>query len=387
MDDRHFQVRCRVLAGLWLVAVIVASVQADANHNNNFEIFRTAWENLLAGRDLYSASPKHEDFFKYSPSFALLFAPFAIVPFGTGILLWNGLNAGALYWGLGRVLDARQAFAARAIVFLDTVGSMQNVQSNALSAGLMILAFAELHRRREFRAAMAIAIATLIKIFPVVAAVFAVFRPYRLPRFALFSVAIAVAFLAAPLLVLSPAELTEQYRSWAAISKADTMTRGFSVMEQLHLWLKVDWPNWPVQLAGAIVLLAPLKRFSFWGIPRFRLLFLASVLMFCVLFNHKAESPSFVVALAGIAIWFVAAPANPARWGVLAIVMIATVLSSSDAMPKALQEGVFEPYRVKTLPVLLVWLLTQAELWTSSWRQNASVPRRARESVPEAGAK
>ena len=85
------------MAVVWIVAVVVASLQAGARHNNNFEIFRTSWDNLVAGRNLYVASVNHQDFFKYSPTFALLFAPFAILPFTAGVLLWNAVNAGALY--------------------------------------------------------------------------------------------------------------------------------------------------------------------------------------------------------------------------------------------------------------------------------------------------
>lgn len=372
------------MAGLWLAAVVVVSLQASAHHNNNFEIFRTAWANLIAGRDLYGANPSHHDFYKYSPTFALLFAPFALVPFAVGVLLWNAANALALYWSLGQVLEPRPALAARAIVFLDTVGSMQNVQSNALSAGLMIMALGFLYARREARAALAVALGTAIKIFPVVAAVFAVFRPYRLPRFALIGAGVAILFLVAPLLVLSPAELMAQYRSWGAISSSDAAMRGYSVMQQLHLWTGRDWPNWPVQLIGALLLLAPLGRISRWGVERFRLLFLASVLMFCVLFNHKAESPSFVVAAAGVAIWFVVSVRGRLAWSAFALFLVGTVLSASDAMPEALQEHFFEPYRFKTIPVLIVWILTQFALWTerSGPRQSASVPRPTPESAP-----
>lgn len=373
MTPRQLQIQCRALAAIWIVAVVVVSLQAAAHHNNNFAIFRTSWENLLAGRDLYGLNTGHQDFFKYSPTFALLFAPFSVVPFTVGMLLWNAVNAGVLYWSLGRVLPLEQAFAARALVFMDTVGSMQNAQSNALAAGLMILAFVDLERRREFLAALALALATLIKIFPIVGAVFVVFRPFRLPRFALWSALVGVGLVAAPLLVLSPEQLADQYRSWGALARVDASPRGFSVMEHLHLWLGVDWPNWPVQLIGVAILLAPLARYSYWGLRRFRRLFLASVLMFCILFNHKSESPTFVIALAGIAIWFAVSPRNRLTWTTLAIVIVATVLSSSDAMPEALQERYFEPYRLKVLPVLWVWLLTQVELW----RRTPPVPPRA----------
>ena len=363
------------MAALWLAAAVVVSLQAGAQHNNNFEIFRTSWDNLVAGRGLYGENPTHRDYFKYSPTFAFLFAPFAILPFTAGLLLWNLANAGVLYWGLGRVLEPRAALGARVIVFLDTVGSMQNVQSNALSAGLMILAFAWLQERREARAAIAIALGTIIKVFPLVAGVFAVFRPFRLPRFALVALGVAAASVAAPLLVASPAELARHYRDWAEISRTDALTRGYSVMEHIHLLTRTDLPNLPFQLAGVAILLAPLVRISRWGIPSFRLLFLASVLMFCVLFNHKAESPTFVVAVSGVAIWFVLAPRAAWRRALLAVVVVGTILSASDAMPEALQEGLFEPWRLKTIPVLLVWIATQCELWTEGRRRrSASAP-------------
>jgi hypothetical protein len=362
----------------------VVSLQAGAQHSNNFEIFRTAWGNLIGGRDLYGANPSHHDFYKYSPTFALLFAPFALVPVTIGLLLWNAANAAALYWSLGRALEPRPALAARAIVFLDAIGSMQNAQSNALSAGLMIMAFSLLHARREIMGALAIATGAAIKIFPLAAGVFAILRPYRLPRFLLISAAVGLLFLLAPLVVVSPGELLAQYRSWGAISSADALTRGYSVMEQLHLWTEADWPNWPVQLVGAVVLLAPLARISRWGVERFRLLFLASVLMFCVLFNHKAESPSFVVAAAGVAIWLVVSDRDWLAWSAFTLFFVGTVLSASDAMPEALQESFFEPYRFKTIPVLLIWILTQFALWrdSSAPRQSGSAPLPAPESAP-----
>jgi len=369
IESRRLRIAGSVLAAVWVAAAVITSVQAAAHRNNNFLIFQTAWDNLRAGHDLYAASARHFDFYAYSPTFALLFAPFAALPFAAGVLLWNALNAGALYWSLGRVLSPRGAFVARCIVFLDTVGAMQNVQSNALLAGLMIIGYAELDRRHEWRAAWAIAIGAAIKIFPIVAAVFGIFRPYRLPRLALAGVCVGVILVAAPLLVTSPSELGMQYGYWKAHSALQAATlRGYSVMEHLHLWFGVNWSNRPIQLVGIGILLAPLVQLPHWGSARFRTLFLASVLMFCVLFNHKSESPSFVIALAGVGIWFALSERRIFDWVVLAIVFVGTVLAASDAMPEALQQRYFEPYRLKTLPVLLVWILAQLDLWRHSIR-------------------
>jgi hypothetical protein len=144
-------------------------------------------------------------------------------------------------------------------------------------------------------------------------------------------------------------------------------------MEQLRIWFGVSWPTWPVQLLGGVALLSPLVQVPHWGSARFRLLFLASVLMFCVLFNHAAESPSFVIAIAGVAIWFATSSRDRVACTILGVVIVGTVLSSSDAMPEWIQQQVFEPYRLKTLPVLFVWVFTQRLLWS----RNVSVPFQA----------
>lgn len=373
MTDRQLRIAHRSMAVVWIAAVVIIALQAAARENNVFLTFRTSWFNLAEGRDLYQLNPSHYDYYKYSPTFALLFAPFALLPLTGGLLLWTATNAGALYYALGRVFTGEQLLAARTIVLVDAVGSMQNAQSNVLSAALMILAFVELERRRELTAAIAVTLGTLIKIFPIMAAAFAIFRPYRVPRFALWGILCGVVGILAPLVIVSPGQLADLYRSWGALSKMDAATRGigYSVMEHIEMLFHLGLPNAPFQLLGAAVLLAPLRRYWMWGNERFRLFFLASVLMYAVIFNHKAESPTFVIATAGVAIWFLTVERTRLVWAAFVLFVVGTSLSSSDVMPEALQEGFFEPYKLKTVPVLFVWVLTQVALWKTGNRRSS----------------
>src|SRR6202022_1295107 len=104
----------RVVAFLCVAAAALACIQHGIAHqNNNYLIFRAASLHLLHGQDLYAAYPTlHFDFYKYSPTFALLFLPFALLPFALSMLLWNAINAAALWAGIGAVLPARQATIA-----------------------------------------------------------------------------------------------------------------------------------------------------------------------------------------------------------------------------------------------------------------------------------
>ena len=141
----------------------------------------------------------------------------------------------------------------------------------------------------------------------------------------LFAVAFGIAvLLALPLLVTTPATLAAQYASWLAIETKDTLERGFTVMQMVELLLHRDWPNWPQQLGGTVLLVAPvLMRRERWGEWPFRLSYLCSVLVFCVIFNHQSESPTFVIAIGGVAVWFAdLRQRTPWEWALFAFIVV-----------------------------------------------------------------
>ncbi len=97
-----------------------------------------------------------------------------------------------------------------------------------------------------------------------------------------------------PVLITGPESLQMQYRSWHAIETRDAAplprygTGGADLyaglMGQFRVWWGVRWPHWPTQLAGLAVLLLPLAaRWRCHAERHFQLLFLASILVFCLL--------------------------------------------------------------------------------------------------------
>ncbi|MDB4917924.1 MAG: hypothetical protein JWM95_5568 [Gemmatimonadetes bacterium] len=372
ISDRTIRRAESFMLALWAVAVIAATVQQGiVRQNNNYLIFRAASLHLLHGLDLYAAYPAlHFDFYKYSPTFALLFLPFAVIPLALSIFLWNALNAGALYAAMGMVLPRRGALVARALVFLDLFGSLQNVQSNGLVAALIIMTFAAYERRHSVLGGFAVAVGTCIKVFPLAGASFAIFHPRKV-RVGLALAASILVLLLMPLLVTSPAMLLAHYASWHAIETKDALDRGFTVMQMAELLFHGNWPNWPQQVGGTLLLVAPvLLRRDRWSEWSFRLTYLCSVLLFCVIFNHQAESPTFVIAVAGAAIWF-AALERPTRmeWALLAFIVVCTILASSDAMPRDVQRAFFDRYRFKTVPCAVLWVVLQVRLWKGGSRR------------------
>ncbi|MBI3567497.1 MAG: DUF2029 domain-containing protein [Gemmatimonadetes bacterium] len=364
----------RWLLALYLLTAVAVAVQRTlVSTENNFAIFTAAARHLRAGQDLYAAYPlEHADFFKYSPTFALLFTPFAAPSAVVGYALFATVCALAVWAGYTRLLPPRQAAVALGLAWISVVGDLQRGQTNALCAGLMLLAWDAYERRGQVAAASAIAVGAFVKLFPVAALAGAIFHPRKV-RFAFVTAGVFVVGTLVPLLATTPASLRDQYRSWFAIESHDAVpltrygTGGADlyagIMGQFRVWWGVDWPHWPVQLAGMAILLLPLAvGWRRYGERLFRTRFLASILVFCVLFNHQAESPSYSIAMIGAALWVVASPRAGWRTALFAFALVVVNLASTDLMPRALYKAYYVKYMLKTVPLIPLWLVMQAEL-------------------------
>ena len=388
MTDRRL---LRLMLALYLLAVLVATVQRGIlGIENNFAIFRWSFFHLVQGVDLYAPAPgQFDDLFKYSPTFALLFGPFAPWPFAIGLTLWNAANAIGVWYAVTRLLPPRQAAWALGLSFIEVLTSVQRAQSNALCAACIILAFVWMRRGWQGRAAAAIALGAFVKIFPLAALAFALWER-RIVRFAAIFAGVFALFAAAPLAVTSPARLAGQYASWRATEATDATAlegecihcpRAYyaggglyaGVMQQIRIWTGWPVPNWPVQLAGTLILLLPLAvRWKDRHDEELRRRFLCSMLVYVVIFNHQSESPSFVIAVLGIAIWWAMSPRTWWRTAIVALTVFVVSIGYSDAMPEWARQEVFTRYRLKTVPCAIAWVAMQLELL--GWIHVAPLP-------------
>jgi hypothetical protein len=345
-----------------LTAVFVTWQKLHLGHIDNFLIFRWSFFHLSEGVNLYAPYPsQYLSLFQYGPSFGVLIAPFALPPVWLGLLLFNSVNIAVFYYAVRRLLPGRTGLLALLLLFFEVLRTTQNTQNNTLLAGLMILAFFWLERDRLGSAAAAIALGASFKIFPLAAAALALPHRRRV-RFGLLLAAALAALLLAPLLLTSVSTLLQQYRWWGGAEQGFGTRRLDSVMALFALFVPGAWPNWPVQAAGtALVLLPFLLRRADWADPLFRRGMLYSVLVYVVLFNHQAESPSFVIAMTGIVAWYLT---GPRRWYHHTLMALAWVLVSlfSEILTARVLNVCCRPYHYKTIPVLFAWLVMQWEL-------------------------
>jgi len=339
----------------------VAWQQLHLGHVNNFLTFRGGWVHLRSGENAYAAYPPL-DYFKYSPTFALLMGPFAILPLWLGVLLFDAANVFLLYWAVRRLLPGSRGLVALALLYFEVLRTTQNTQINAALTALMVLTFLAIERERQVRGALALALGTLIKVFPLAAAACAIAHRRRARFFLVFG-ATLVALLLVPLVVTGPTALLQQYRWWTGLMASDVAnSRLDSVMALLNLVVPGRWPNWPVQAAGTLLVLLPLAvRRDRWDDPSFRRRMLASLLAYVILFNHRTESPTFVVGMTGVVLWYLDGPRHWYHHAVMAFALVGVSLSS-EVLPAGVLDVCCRPYHYKIVPILLAWLVMLWEL-------------------------
>ncbi|HET6991275.1 MAG TPA: glycosyltransferase family 87 protein, partial [Bacteroidia bacterium] len=324
---------------------------------NNYVIFRQSWFHLLGNTNLYSFySSEQADLFKYSPSFAFFMGLFAYLPDWAGLFFWNMLNCIVLFYSLVyiREMNSRKLFYMILFILLELILSTMNSQSNALLAGLMILSFNFLEKGKNGFAALFLVLSVFIKIFSLAGCILFLFYPKKIKSILfLFVSVVIVGFL--PLLIITPHELYTQYQNWWQLLQVDhSESMGMSVYSDLASVFHVIPDKTIVLLVGLLFLLSPLVLFRQYSNPDFRMSYLSLILIWIVVFNHKAESPSYIIAIAGCAIWGIREKISNRRKILLITTLIFTSLFTSDIIPDHFRETYLNIKLIKSFMSIIV---------------------------------
>ena len=364
----------KFLLVLFAVLALFSSVQSYLNTRpeayetgnctkyNNYQIFQHAHFHLIEGKNLYQHHPEdYCDLFKYSPTFALAFGSLAYFPDWLGITLWNLINALLLFWAIRRLpIPPEISLSVAFFVALEMTTNMQNEQSNALMAGLMVLVFALLERKQFFWAMAALASVTYIKIFGFALCALLLFYPSKVKNVLYLSVWMGLLFIL-PVLFTPFENLLQQYVYWGELLKMDhDSTYQLSFMHGINAWFGLSLDRLMVALGGLILLLISILKvyISKNDLPH-RLMILSSLLMWVILFNHKAESPTYIIAMVGVGIWYFLQEKNKWIFGLVIFAFIFTSLSPTDLFPKFIRIEIFRPLIVKAMGATLIWF----KLW------------------------
>jgi hypothetical protein len=225
----------------------------------------------------------------------------------------------------------------------------------------LLFSFFALERKNVALASFFIVATAFIKVFGIVAFSLFLLYPEKL-KSAVYSLFWVLIFFTLPLLVISPFHLIMQYQGWMHLLVHDrSVWEGISVAGFLERWTGIEFRNGTLVI-GILLFCLPFIHFRFFKDLKFRMLFLASVLIWIVIFNFRAESATYVIAITGVAIWYFIQPRNPVNLALLIFTLVFSILSPTDIFPRSFRNAYVIPYALKAVPCILVWLKLQYDL-------------------------
>jgi hypothetical protein len=367
------QIFCKesVIIGIWVLLATVATYKQYAHHSfNNFLIFKYSYVHASQGLNLYQNYPEYGDTNHYGPLFSLIFAPFALLPTFLGMLAWQLSNAFILFAAIYKLPIANLQKAGIAwICTHELLTSQFSFQSNAGIAGLIILTFVCVENKKDFWAGLFIALGTLIKVYGIVGLAF-FFLSKNKKQFTfgvLFWMSILICL---PMLPFGYSYIIQSYKAWlhslqeknilntVLTSYQDISVMGMARRMSGNASMSTAW----FILPAAGILIYPYLQFKKLENVAYRLLLMSSLLIFTVIFSSGAESPTYIIAFAGLAIWFSQEHKNTLTVGLLIFALLLTSFSPSDLFPAYLREHYVRPYALKALPCFLIWCYIQYQL-------------------------
>ena len=355
----------KLLLALYIILPLAAALKQYLNGSfNNYLIFKYTFINTIKGQGLFQEQPQYFfDSNHYGPFFALIFAPFALLPDFLGIPLWALFVSLTLYYAIRKLsVSENQQNLILLICSHELLTSLFNLQSNAFIAALIILTYIFSIKHKEILSGLLIAIGFLIKLYGFVGFAFILFSKNKVKyivSFLIFTVLLALL----PALISSVPFQIQGYQDWYISLSTKNSLNLESVMQNISAIgliqknINADATTRNILLCGLLMMLAQvLVNYKRFNNTRFQLLLLSSVLLFTVLFSTGSESATYIIAFPGVAIWYVTKE-KKTYWDhfLLAFAIILTSFSPSDLFPPDARTFVRE-YKLKALPCFLIWL-------------------------------
>lgn len=332
---------------------------------NNYLIFANSPEHLQEGKNLYQQYPEQQyDVFKYSPTFSLLFTPLAALPHWLGLACWNLLNMLLFVYALSRLdLSPVKRLGFGLLTLPEAFTTTLNSQSNMLIAALLLLAWKALEDGGTWKPVLLIWLTVFIKLFGVLFFAMVLLYPQRWKAIVPGLVCGALLFLL-PLPHTGWSRLLQHYAEYSQLLAGDHGTFvKYSVMGWLQAWFGLSPDKNMLVAAGLLIQLIPLLFFRQFARREFRTLYLASWLLWMVIFNHMAESATFIIAVTGVMVWYFFQEKRE-KWQIALLipVIMFTCLGPSDLYPPALRKMLVEDWQLKVFPCILIWCTALIQL-------------------------
>jgi hypothetical protein len=294
-----------------------------------------------------------------------------------GVFLWTLFLVSLVVFAIRSLpLKSIQIVAILWLCFNEYLISAQSFQVNAIMVFIILMSYVFITKKQDFWSAMLISLGFFIKLYGIVGLAFFFFSKQK-TKFIISFLFWSIVFFTLPMIISSPTYIVERYVEWFTelVSKNSSNValgtyQDFSVMGVFRRILgDASIPNTPFLLVGIFLFGLPYLRIKAYSNQKFQLLLLASVLIFTVIFSSGSESPTYIIAFVGVAIWFVIQE-NPKSKFVIFLIIFALILTSfshTDLCPNFIKENYIRKYSLKAVPCILIWLVTVYQMLTEKF--------------------
>jgi len=339
---------------------------------NNYLIFKNVFYHTLSRKSLFEEYPQeYFDVNHYGIFFSLIIAPFAVLPDWLGMVLWNLCNALLFVFAISKLpfKSSYKAFFAW-LCLQEFITSSLSIQFNVALTGLILLSAIYIYEKKEYLSAGSILLGTFVKVYGIVGLSSFFFIKDK-KKFILGFTAIAGIFFLAPYLLSNFSFNIHSYVEWYGsllekngINQDLNSYQDISVMGMFRRLLgNPNISNLYFYAIGLPIFMLPYIRVSQYKYFAFRIMILASTLVFLVLFSSSSESPTYIIAVSGVMLWYLIQK-NKKGWALflLVFVLYITCFSMSDLFPRSWKEDYIIKYSLKALPCVAVWCRISYEL-------------------------
>jgi hypothetical protein len=377
MISKIFNNRKLIISIYMIVALICALKQYLRGNHNNYLIFKNVFYHTLEQKSLYTSYPDlYFDHNHYGPVFSLFIAPFALLPDSFGMILWCAFNALVLVYAISQInLESSKINLILWICAHEFLTAILGQQFNPIMTSIIILSYVLIEKEKDFWSACLIILGTFIKLYGIVGLAFFFFSKNKM-KFIGSLAFWSVVFFVLPMAISSPEFIMNSYSEWfARLLEKNNENGSFDSMQDISimgLFKKIlnipNLSNLLFLIPGIVLFGLPYLRFNMFSNKKFQLLLLSSVLIFTVIFSSGSESPTYIIAFAGVAIWFVIQEEKTKwTWFLFIFALLLTSFSPSDLFPKYIKETFIKPYSLKALPCVLIWFQITYELITTQF--------------------
>lgn len=376
----------KIAASIWFGLVVIALINAY-NHQayNNFIIFRQSFFHLLNKTNLYvEYVAQYADHYYYSPSFAALVVPFSILPFSISIFVWGVFDAWILYYAIRQLpISSRNQNFILIFSANEMMNATSNLQSNGLTAATIILSFVYIIKQKETQSALMMLLGFFVKLYSITGLAFFFFTNKK-KKFIISFIVCAIGLILLPLLFTSPDFLMQSHKDWFA---ALTLKSNFDItISMYHNMVDItlqgmvkrvfNLPNlnkWIFIVPGLLIFGAQYLYFNYFSNPIYRLYILCSVLLFIIVFNTGTESPTYILGVPAICLWYVLQEKNKLTTSLFVIALFFSSFSYSDILTPYVRTHIMMPYALKVIGCFLIWVVIAIQIFTRQFTKMGSV--------------